>query len=212
MTKTYEGMFLLDAGDPDFEAAAAPVRELLDRAQAEVLSLKPWDDRRLAYDIEGRRRGLYVLAYFKAEPERIAEMDHDIQLSEKILRAMVLSADHVKDERIQAETPATLAAARRASIEADRAQKAAHQARQAQGQPQQPAEDKPGKQEPPAEGEPQPEEKPQKQEPAPEAEQPPAAEGEPPPSSQEQGPVPPPAEKDKPAGPAGEPAEDSQQQ
>ncbi len=133
MTKTYEGMFLLDAGNPDFEAAAAPVRQVLDRAQAEVLSLKPWDDRRLAYDIKGRKRGLYVLAYFKAEPARIAEMEHELQLSENVLRAMLLSADHLSEEQIRAETPATLAASRRASAEASRAHKAqAEQARESQ--------------------------------------------------------------------------------
>jgi small subunit ribosomal protein S6 len=131
MTKTYEGMFLLDAGNPDFEAAAAPVREVLARAEAEVLSFKPWDDRRLAYDIEGRKRGLFVLAYFKADPARIAEMEHEIQLSEKILRAMVLSADHLDEDKIQAETPATLAAARKASAEAARASKRAAQAERA---------------------------------------------------------------------------------
>lgn len=131
MTKTYEGMFLLDAGNPDFEAATAPVREVLARAEAEVVSLKPWDDRRIAYEIEGRKRGLYVLVYFKADPARMAEMEHEIQLSEKILRAMVLSADHVKEEKIQAETPATLAAARKVSADAARASKKAAQAERA---------------------------------------------------------------------------------
>ena len=131
MTKTYEGMFLLDAGNPDFEAATAPMREVLARAEAEVVSLKPWDDRRLAYEIEGRKRGLYVLVYFKADPARMAEMEHEIQLSEKILRAMVLSADHVKEEKIQAETPATLAAARKVSADAARASKKAAQAERA---------------------------------------------------------------------------------
>lgn len=127
MTKTYEGMFLLDAGNPDFEAAAAPVRDVLARAEAEVVSLKPWDDRRLAYEIEGRKRGLYVLVYFKADPARMAEMEHEIQLSEKILRAMVLSADHVKEDKIRGETPATLATARKASADAARASKKASQ-------------------------------------------------------------------------------------
>jgi len=125
MNRTYEAMFLLDASSADFEAAAAPVREVLARAEAEVLSLKPWDERRLAYQIKGRRRGLYVLTYFQAEPSRITELQHEIQLNEKILRAMLLSADHASKEQIQAETPATAAAARRAAADARSHEKAA---------------------------------------------------------------------------------------
>jgi len=115
--KTYEAMFLLDADNSDFESASAPVREVLARAEAEVLSIKPWDDRRLAYEIKGRKRGLYVLAYFKADPGKMHDMQHDIQLSDRLLRAMILSADHVSDEQINADTPATLAKTHQAAVE-----------------------------------------------------------------------------------------------
>ena len=131
--RTYEGMFLLDAGNPDFESAAAPVRDVLARANAEVLSLKPWDERRLAYEIKGRRRALYVLTYFRADPAVMQSLHHDIQLDERILRALILSADHVTEEVIHAETPATLAQARKAAAEAEKAARAAR-AREAAAQ------------------------------------------------------------------------------
>ena len=105
--KTYEAMFLLDAGAPDFETAAAPVRDVLARAQAEILSLKPWDERRLTYEIKGRKRALYALTYFKADPARLQELQHDIQLDERIVRAMVFSGDDVTEAQIKAETPMT---------------------------------------------------------------------------------------------------------
>lgn len=104
--KTYEAMFLLDAGTPDFESAIQPVRDLLTRINAEVISLRPWDERRLAYEIRGRKRALYVLVYFKADPLTIASLQHDILINEKILRAMVFSADDVTAEEMNAPTPA----------------------------------------------------------------------------------------------------------
>lgn len=121
--RTYEAMFLLDASNTDIEAASVPVRELLDRIRAEVLVLKLWDERRLAYEVKGRRRGMYLLTYFKAEPANVTAIDHEVQLDERILRAMVLSADHVSEERINAETPGTLSKARRAAAEAERGRK-----------------------------------------------------------------------------------------
>lgn len=111
--KTYEGMFLLDAGNPDFEAAAAPVRQAMARVNAEILSFKPWDDRRLVYEVKDRKRGLYILAYFQADPARMAELRQELQLDERVLRSLILSGDDVTPEIINAETPATMAAMRR---------------------------------------------------------------------------------------------------
>jgi small subunit ribosomal protein S6 len=119
-TKTYEGMFLLPAGLGDFEAAIAPVRTVLERGEAEVLSLKPWDERRLAYEIGGNRRGMYVLTYFKADPEKISEIEQDCQLNETILRVLILRRDVLTKEQLEDATPATrrMAAAEKAKEEA----------------------------------------------------------------------------------------------
>ncbi|MCL2700750.1 MAG: 30S ribosomal protein S6 [Phycisphaerae bacterium] len=105
--KTYEGMFLLDAGNPDFQAACEPVRTILGRYQAQVLSMKPWEERRLAFEISGRKRGLYVLTYFQAEPGVLTEIEHDCRLEERILRALILRKDKVSEDVINADTPAT---------------------------------------------------------------------------------------------------------
>ena len=104
---TYEGMFLLDAGNPDFNAAGEPVRAVLARSEAEILALNPWEDRKLAFEIKGRKRGLYVLTYFKVDPLKVAEIEHDCLLDERILRSMILRRDHITDEQINAKTPAT---------------------------------------------------------------------------------------------------------
>ena len=107
--RTYEGMFLVDPTD-DFEQACQPVREVLERADAEIITIKPWDERRLAYKIKGRKRGLYILTYFRAKPEKIGPLQYEIQLNERLLRALILSAEHVTEEQMHADTPATLAA------------------------------------------------------------------------------------------------------
>lgn len=105
-TKSYEGMFLLDAGVANFDNAHQPIQRVLDRNEAEVLAIKPWDDRRLAYEIKGRKRGLYVLSYFRLDPERVSELEHDCILSEDILRVLILHKDEVTEEMLQTRTPA----------------------------------------------------------------------------------------------------------
>ncbi|NLF31818.1 MAG: 30S ribosomal protein S6 [Planctomycetes bacterium] len=115
--KTYEGMFLLDAGQPSFDEAVQPIQAVLERNKAEVIHLKKWDERRLAYEIRGRRRGLYVLTYFKADPLSITSIERDVQLNESILRVLILSADHVSAETMAAPTPAETEPHRREGAE-----------------------------------------------------------------------------------------------
>ncbi len=113
----YEGMFLLDAGQPNPDTALEPVRTVLDRAGAEILTIKPWEERRLAYEIRGRKRGLYVLSYFKAGAEKIVELEHDCLLNEKILRSLILRKEHVTEAELQTQTPAETAASAAVSDE-----------------------------------------------------------------------------------------------
>ncbi len=116
--KTYEGMFLLDAGISDFQAACEPVQAVLERSEAETLSMKPWEERRLAYEVNGHRRGMYVLVYFKVDPEKIREIEHDCQLHEQILRILILHKENLSDDVINAETPADVLTRRTAEAEA----------------------------------------------------------------------------------------------
>src|SRR6516165_6420498 len=65
----YECMFLLDTNKVagDVPAAAKQLHAILERNQAEVLASRPWDERRLAYPINGHKKGLYYLTYFRTE-------------------------------------------------------------------------------------------------------------------------------------------------
>lgn len=99
----YEGLFLFPASvGNNLEAAAEHVRELLARADAQILSFAKWDERRLAYDIQGNKRGIYFLVYFKAAADQIANIEKGCNLSEQLLRGMVTRADHITDEQIEA--------------------------------------------------------------------------------------------------------------
>ncbi len=107
-TKTYEGMFLLSTVGVNFEAASEPVRNVLGRYQAEVLMLKPWDERKLVYDIRGHKRGMYALSFFRVDPARVAEIEHDCQLDERLLRVLILRRDRLTQEEIDREKTSTV--------------------------------------------------------------------------------------------------------
>jgi len=102
-TYTYEGLFLFpQAAVSDLKGASDHVLELLNRAGAEIISFKKWDERRLAYEVKSNKRGLYFLAYFKAKGSKMQTLERDSNLSEKLLRAMITRADHMKPEMMEA--------------------------------------------------------------------------------------------------------------
>ncbi len=101
--KVYEGMFLFDpALNSDWPAAEAEIQRVLGRAEAKIIGIKNWEERRLAYPIKKQKRGLYALTYFEAPPEKITALERDIQLSEKCIRALFLNRDTMTREQIDA--------------------------------------------------------------------------------------------------------------
>ena len=109
--KLYEGMFLVDSADAasDWDGVLDTIRTILDRAGAELVSMKKWDERKLAYDINGKSRGTYILCYFRAEGARIAGIERDVQLNDRVMRALILNAEHMTQEDIDKATPAEIA-------------------------------------------------------------------------------------------------------
>ena len=106
--KLYEGMFLIDSAlaGADWDGIIAAIRQILEKAGAEIVSIAKWDDRRLAYDIKGKSRGTYILSYFRIDGGRIQDIEKSVQLSEKIMRVLILSAERLSQEDIEKETPA----------------------------------------------------------------------------------------------------------
>jgi small subunit ribosomal protein S6 len=93
--RLYEGMFLVDSAlaAADWDGTLATVETILKRADAEIVVTRKWDERRLAYDIEHKSRGTYILAYFKADTQRIGGIEKDVQLNEKIMRVLILTTE-----------------------------------------------------------------------------------------------------------------------
>jgi len=101
--RTYEGMFLFpQSATANLQEAADHVKSILDRCGATIVSFRKWDDRRLAYEVQGNKRGVYFLAYFTAPTSALAEIERRCNLSEELLRMMITSAEHIPAEIIEA--------------------------------------------------------------------------------------------------------------
>jgi len=126
--KAYEGMFLFDPGVAGkWETVEGEVGRIMERAGAELIGVKRWDERRLAYEIQHRKRACFVLTYFKAPGSSITGIERDAQLSELILRLLVLRSTLSEEqlEEFRKETAEDSAAMRREQQEAAEREKEA---------------------------------------------------------------------------------------
>lgn len=114
----YECLFLLDsnhyARDP--AGTANLVDEMLTEAGGEVLVSRMWAEQKLAYPVEGHRKGTYWLAYFRMPGPNLAGFNRACAIHDTILRHMVLKVDprlagtlvaHARGESVAPEEPET---------------------------------------------------------------------------------------------------------
>ena len=85
-------MYIIDAALED-----APRKELIEKVSAQIAAnggvvekVDEWGKRRLAYAINYKTEGYYVLVNFSAESEVPHEMERLLQINEQVLRYLVI--------------------------------------------------------------------------------------------------------------------------
>jgi small subunit ribosomal protein S6 len=94
-THVYEGMFILDSNryGRNPESVVNQIPKMIEQAGGELLVSRLWEERRLAYPIEGHRKGTYWLTYFRVDGKEVAGLERKCRLSESILRVLFLKVD-----------------------------------------------------------------------------------------------------------------------
>jgi small subunit ribosomal protein S6 len=101
-TVQYEAMFLLgQAAATDLAASVNHIKDALTKNGAEIIALKKWADRQLAYPIKKQKRGMYILCYFSSPTDRLGAIERAFNLSEIVIRSLVIRADHLTVEEMK---------------------------------------------------------------------------------------------------------------
>ena len=122
--RNYETLYIVDSTltDEQTDAIISKYSTLVTEQGGEVQAAGRWDRRRLAYEIKGRREGLYILMYFSGEPTVEKELDRVFRISEDVIRHIILRVEpeRVDISRIEkpAPSPEQLAPERAAAVEA----------------------------------------------------------------------------------------------
>jgi small subunit ribosomal protein S6 len=88
-------MFILDsnryARDPGGVSGRIP--RMVEEFGGEVLASRLWNEQRLAFPINGHRKGAYWLTYFRMDSKKIADFNRACQLNEDVMRNLTLKVD-----------------------------------------------------------------------------------------------------------------------
>ncbi len=87
-TRIYE-CAILYANDLSQKEEAELIKEIegyFDEAGAKVVSKDAWGMRGLAYPVEGKREGKYVIYYLDMDPAKVKEIDQALRIARNVLR------------------------------------------------------------------------------------------------------------------------------
>lgn len=91
----YECMHILDSNR--YARDPSGVQESIDstvtKFDGEILVSRLWNEQKLAYLVDGHRKGTYWLSYIRIEGSRLVELERALQLNENVLRSLTLRLD-----------------------------------------------------------------------------------------------------------------------
>ena len=100
MTNQYETVFILTPvlSEPQMKEAVEKFKKLLTDNGAEVINEECWGLKHLAYPIEKKSTGFYVMVEFRAEPQVVKTLETGYRRDERVIRFLT-----VKNEKYAAE-------------------------------------------------------------------------------------------------------------
>ena len=107
----YETTFILDPGldenriNDEIERVSQWIRDL----GGEVLEVQRWGKRRLSYEINRKRDGIYTLLTYEGPGALVKEIERRLRINESVMRALTVL--HVPPELTQPQVEAEAAAA-----------------------------------------------------------------------------------------------------
>ena len=120
---SYETLFIVDCDNGE-DATRALITKFTDliAANGEIEKIDEWGKRRLAYPINDKPEGYYVLVNFKSYPDFPDELERIYGITDGIMRAIVVKLDEKAIAAAAAKAAAAAAAPAPAAEEAPKAE------------------------------------------------------------------------------------------
>ncbi len=93
--RNYEGVFIInsDLSSETSKGVVTQVQELVSKNGGRVDGLQEWGKRRLAYKIQKKHEGNYVIMNFQLDSNQAKKLEQGLRLNENILRYLLVNKD-----------------------------------------------------------------------------------------------------------------------
>jgi len=97
----YENIVILNASlaDEEVEAAITKIKEFVTGQGGEIVKVSIWGKRKLSYEINKQKRGLYVFFVYKIPPATIKKLEEFYKVFDAVIKHSIirLGAKQVED-------------------------------------------------------------------------------------------------------------------
>ena len=94
-SNVYECLFILDSNRyaRDTQAVAQGISDMVTSNDGEILVTRLWNEQKLAYPINGNRKGTYWLTYFSMEGTSLSSFERSCSLNDNVMRNLTIKVD-----------------------------------------------------------------------------------------------------------------------
>jgi small subunit ribosomal protein S6 len=96
MRKYEIGVILHPDLEIDLENATNKVERIIESAQGKIEKKDNWGKRKLAYRINNQDWGIYIFYEVKIPPEKVAQIDSSLKITEEVIRYLIVSLENIK--------------------------------------------------------------------------------------------------------------------
>jgi small subunit ribosomal protein S6 len=89
--RNYEMVVILDTAlaDTERDSLIGKLKSIIEK-KGKLQAMEVWGKRELAYEINHRKEGFYVIFNFEAPPETINELKQEIRMNKSYLRELIV--------------------------------------------------------------------------------------------------------------------------
>lgn len=128
--RKYETFFIVDPDLADEVTAVIDekLKNIVGSNGGDILDYTPWGKKKLAYPVQKRTRGAYVLMEYVGGPELVAELERNMRLDERILKFITVKLEDRFDPEREAARKAASSPAAHPEDEEGKAESSAKEA------------------------------------------------------------------------------------
>jgi len=98
----YETLYLINPNLPDeeYRDILTKFNDLVEKNNGVIVNIDEWGKKSLAYEIKKNDKGYYVLLQYCGQGDMVAEIEHGMQLDERILKFQTIKLSDQEDPEI----------------------------------------------------------------------------------------------------------------